>query len=110
MASGGIKKDQGQNEKKKIWCENPESTIFDLQKRNIPQKNTHENVIEIWNKIRDFCYEKIEKKSIRQFSLSHLYPKNVRAKVVMDFTSDKYSAPMAIEKNQNSGSCFGATS
>jgi hypothetical protein len=27
-----------------------------------------------------------------------LYPKNVRAKVAMDFTSDKYSAPMAIKK------------
>jgi hypothetical protein len=39
-----------------------------------------------------------------------IYPKNVRAKVAMDFTSDKYSAPMAIEKNQNPGSCFGATS
>ena len=27
-----------------------------------------------------------------------IYPKNVRAKVAMDFTLDKYSAPMAIEK------------
>ena len=27
-----------------------------------------------------------------------IYPKNLRAKVAMDFTSVKYSAPMAIEK------------
>ena len=27
-----------------------------------------------------------------------IYPKNVRAKVAMDFTLDKYSAPMTIEK------------
>ena len=27
-----------------------------------------------------------------------IYPKNVRAKEVMDFTQDKYSAPMAIDK------------
>ena len=27
-----------------------------------------------------------------------IYPKNVGAKVAMDFTYDKYSAPMAIEK------------
>ena len=26
-----------------------------------------------------------------------IYPKNVRAKVAMDFTSDKYSAPRTIE-------------
>ena len=29
-----------------------------------------------------------------------IYPKNLRAKVAMDFTSVKYSAPMAIEKNK----------
>ena len=38
-----------------------------------------------------------------------IYPKNVRAKVAMDFTYNKYSAPTAIEKNQNPGSRFGAT-
>ena len=27
-----------------------------------------------------------------------IYPKNVRAKVAMDFTQDKYSAPRTIEK------------
>ena len=27
-----------------------------------------------------------------------IYPKNVRAKIVMDFTYDKYSAPRTIEK------------
>ena len=27
-----------------------------------------------------------------------IYPKNVRAKVAMDFTENKYSASMAIEK------------
>ena len=32
------------------------------------------------------------------------------AKVAMDFTQDEYSASMAIEKNQNPGSPFGATS
>ena len=37
-------------------------------------------------------------------------PKIVRAKVAMDLTQDKYSAPRTIEKNENPGSCFGATS
>ena len=27
-----------------------------------------------------------------------IYPKNVRAKVAMDFTYNEYSAPMSIEK------------
>ena len=39
-----------------------------------------------------------------------IYSKNVRAKVAMDFTSDEYSAPIAIEKNQMTGSRFGAIS
>ena len=42
MASGGIGSDRGQNEKKseaKIL----KSPIFDLQKRNKPQKKPHEN-------------------------------------------------------------------
>ena len=35
-----------------------------------------------------------------------IYPKNVRAKVAMDFTYDKYSAPRIMEKNENPGSLF----
>ena len=42
MASGGIGSDRGQNEKK-IEAKILESPIFDLQKRNIPQKKPHEN-------------------------------------------------------------------
>ena len=42
MASGGIGSDQGQNEKK-IEAKILESPIFDLQKRNIPQKNPYKN-------------------------------------------------------------------
>ena len=29
-----------------------------------------------------------------------IYPKNVRAKVAMDFTKDRYSTPMEIEKTE----------
>jgi hypothetical protein len=32
-----------------------------------------------------------------------IYPKNVRAKVAMDFTQDKYSAPRTIEKMKTLG-------
>jgi hypothetical protein len=39
-----------------------------------------------------------------------IYPKNVRTKVSMDFTQDKCLAPRTIEKNENPGSRFGATS
>ena len=42
--------------------------------------------------------------------LKLLSGKNVRAWVSMDFTQDKFSAPIAIEKNQNPGSPLGATS
>ena len=42
LASGGIRSDWGQNEKK-IEAKILESPIFDLQKRNIPQKKPHEN-------------------------------------------------------------------
>ena len=38
------------------------------------------------------------------------YPKNVGASVAMNFTEDKCSAPMAIEKDQNPGSRFVGTS
>ena len=40
MASEGIGSDRGQ---KKIEAKILESPIFDLQKRNIPQKKPHEN-------------------------------------------------------------------
>ena len=49
-----------------------ESPIFDLQKHNIPQKKPKKIVIKIWNKIRDFCYEKIENKSIQLFLLQKI--------------------------------------
>ena len=39
-----------------------------------------------------------------------IYPKNVRAKVAMDSTCDKYSSPRTIEKNESPVSHFGATS
>ena len=39
-----------------------------------------------------------------------IYLKNVGAQVAIDFTLDRYLAPMAIEKNQDPGSHFGATS
>ena len=39
-----------------------------------------------------------------------IYPKNVGALVAMNFTYDIYSALRAIEKNENPGSPFGATS
>ena len=46
--------------------------MFELQKSFTPQKKAENIIIQIWNKIRDFCTEKIEKKSISRFSI----PKN----------------------------------
>ena len=43
-------------------------------------------------------------------ALEILSGKNVRVWVSMDFTSDKFSAPRTIGKNENPGSPFGATS
>ena len=39
-----------------------------------------------------------------------IYPRNMGALAAINFTKDKYSAPRAIEKNENHGSRFGATS
>ena len=70
-ASGGRRSGQGPGEKKfdqKFW-----NRQF-LSYKNIIylKRKLRTIVIQIWNKIRDFCTEKIEKKSISRFSI----PKN----------------------------------